>query len=85
MSTIDLRDAFNGVSLPKGIRCTGAMLLYCDASGDQSADKRDHQRLVFQCVDANDNATKQFATDPLPPGTNVNAAAAAFAGKVTGA
>jgi hypothetical protein len=84
MSTVDLRDAFNGISLPKGIRCTGAMLLYCDAQGT-STGKRDHQQLVFNCVNGKDNTSNQFASDPLPPGTNVNAAAAELAKKVTSA
>jgi hypothetical protein len=83
MSTVDLRDAFNIVSLPKGIRCTGALLMYCDAQGTPTG-KRDHQQLVFNCVNGNDNTTKQFTSDPLPPGTNVNAATAALASKVTG-
>jgi hypothetical protein len=84
MSTADLRDAFNAVSLPKGIRCTGARLMYCDAAG-KSDGIRNHQQLAFDCVNGNDNTVHEFTSDPLPPGTNVNAAAAQLASKVTGA
>jgi len=82
MSTADLRDAFNAVSLEKGTRCTSALLMYCDAQGTHDG-PRNHQQLIFNCVNGNDNTTKQFTSDPLPPGTNVNAAAAQLASKVT--
>jgi hypothetical protein len=84
VGTADLRDAFNSVSIPKGIRCNGARLMYCDPTG-KSDGLRNHQQLAFDCVNVIDNTLHEFTTDPLPPGTNVNAAAAQLASKVTGA
>ena len=83
MSASDLRDAFNAVSLPAGVRCTGAFLLYCDPAGTPHG-KRSHQKLVFNCVRSADNTAHQFTTDALHPGTNVNAEAATFARKIIG-
>jgi hypothetical protein len=83
MSTAALRDTFNLVSEPKGIRCTGALLIYCDAKGESDG-LRTHQRLVFNCVHAAGNATRQYTSDPLPPGSNATAAAQAMAQKAIG-
>jgi hypothetical protein len=84
MSIAAIRDAFNVISLAKGLRCTSALLNYCDAKGT-STGKRDHQQLVFNCVRSADNTTPQYTSDVLPGGTNAIAAAQAVAQKAIGA
>jgi hypothetical protein len=83
MSISDVRDAFNTVAISRGIRCTNALLIYCDKDGKPDG-LRTYQQLVFNCVNASDNSTKQHTSDILPPGANVNAAAAETARKVVG-
>lgn len=85
MSIIDLRNAFNEVSVPAGVRCTSNLLLYGDAEGLHGGGKRDHQILVFNCVRSTDNTTHQYISDPLPPGASLIAAAQALANKAIGA
>lgn len=84
MSIADLTSTFNAIALEKGTRCTGALLLYCDAKGVHGAGKRDHQQLVFNCVRSSDNTTHQFTSDPVPPGGSIIAAAADVARKAIG-
>lgn len=83
MGIADIRDAFNAVALEHGIRCTGALLHYCDKDGKPDG-PRTHQQLTFNCVKSNDNTTVQYTSDLLPPGASVMAAAAAAASKAIG-
>lgn len=69
MTISDVRDAFNSVTLPKGLRCEKVLLMYCDEDGRHGEGKRDHQLLVFNCGDG-----KQFTT-VVKPGASVNVAA----------
>jgi hypothetical protein len=74
MSISDIRDAFNIISVPKGIRCTSALLNYCDKDG-KSDGPRNHQQLVFDCVNVNDNTGHRYTSAVLPPGAGVLQAA----------
>lgn len=79
MGIASIRDAFNTIAADRGIRCTGALLNYCDKDGKPDG-LRTHQRLVFNCV--KDGAAVQYETGLLPPGTDVVAAAQDVARKV---
>lgn len=84
MTIADVRDAFNAITLPHGIRCTGALLNYCDKQGNPDG-PRDHQQLVFNCVKSSDNTAAQYTSAILPPGTNMTMAAAAVANGIINA
>lgn len=84
VSISDIRDAFNTISLPKGIRCTDALLTYCDKAGKPDG-PRDHQQLVFTCVNSNDNTAHRYTSALLPPGASVLQAAQDMANKAIGA
>ena len=74
MSISDIRDAFNNSSLPTGLRCLSCTLVYCDNTGG-SQGARDHQILAFEIVSSEGNTKKRLQTNPLPPGTDIVAAA----------
>jgi hypothetical protein len=83
MSASDLRDAFNMISLPGGVRCTAARLTYCDADGSPTG-MRNHQRIAFDTVKAADNSIATYQSDPLPPGSSVLTATQTIARKAIG-
>lgn len=68
MSIADVRQAFNNGAAGK-IKCTRALLVYCDSNGRQGGAKRDHQLLIFNCADG-----KQIEK-LIAPGEDVNAVA----------
>lgn len=63
--TSALRDAFNLITVPHGLRCTGALMNWVTHKG-----KVTHRQLTFNCVCATDNTKHQFISDPLPPGVD---------------
>jgi hypothetical protein len=71
MSTSELRDSFNQVSEPFGIRCVAVRMSYCDHEG--GAKKRDHQKLEFDIVSATDNSARTLMSVPLHGQTNLPA------------
>lgn len=81
MSSSDLRDAFNAVSLPQGVRCIAVRLTYCDAQGNPDG-PRNHQRIAFDLVKGADNSKQTVATDPIPPGASIDQATRNLAQKV---
>jgi hypothetical protein len=84
MSASDLRDAFNAISQPGGIRCVRATLIYCDATGSEVG-PRNHQRVTFETVKGADNSLATYQSDPLPPGSSILTATQALARKAIGA
>jgi len=72
MSTAALRDAFNAVSEPAGIRCSMVRLNWCDAKGGV-AGLRDHVTLTFELADGAHAWT--VGTDPIPPAADLTSAA----------
>jgi hypothetical protein len=81
MGIADVRDAFNRVSQPKGVNCIAARLNWCDADGTPDG-ARTYQQLFFDVIQGDQRSTVQ--SDPLPPYTHVNQAAAALATQLYG-
>lgn len=76
MSVADIRSAFDYAAQGR-IRCTRALMVYCDADSRQGGAKRDHQLLMLQLSDG----TKHEIL--VKPGQSVNAAAAELAQRLT--
>jgi hypothetical protein len=58
-----LRDAFNGISALKNIRCTKVRMYYCDADGVGN-EKRDYQVLEFDLIEPTGQRTHK--SNPIP-------------------
>jgi hypothetical protein len=78
MSISALRDAFNGITLPVGMRCTGCRMRYVDADGVSNV-HRNFQILEFDVVRSGDNLQKTLFSKPIPGGAVLVAEAMAFA------
>jgi hypothetical protein len=68
MSISDIRDHFNLHGVERGVRCTRALLGYCDAEGG-SAGPRNYQVLTFDVTRGEKTFTIQGS--PVPPGADV--------------
>lgn len=80
MGASDLRDSFNAISLPSGVRCIAVRLTYCDANGTAQG-PRTYQIVSFDLVKAADNSKQTVTSDPIPPGANLLQAVQALAQK----
>lgn len=76
MSITAIRDAFNYVSEPEGIRCVRARLHYCDAAGG-STGLRNHSRLEFDLAQGDRQWT--IKSGVLVPGASAYQVARALA------